>query len=130
MSPAVASTKKKILIVEDDKYLAKALALKFKTSGFDPTPCYGGQEAIDCLNKDTYDIVLLDILMPGKDGFSVLTEKKGTPNATTPVHVLTALGQEDILDRAKELGARECYVKSKVPISDVVENVKREVGLS
>jgi len=122
-------TPKKILIVEDDMNLARALRLKFQKHGFDSTACYGGEEAIEMMLKQKFDIVLLDILMPGKDGYVVLAEKAGTMNKTTPVHVLTALGQEENLVKAKELGATRCFVKSKVSINEVVDHIMDELHM-
>lgn len=121
--------KKHILIVEDDKILADALKLKFSHQGFEVTSCYNGQQAIDLLQEHQYDVVLLDIIMPVKDGFSVLMERKQTKNHQTPITVLTAIGQEEKLEQAKLLGASKCLVKSLVPISQVVEEIKEQVGL-
>lgn len=123
------TAKKRVLLVEDEKDLMKALSLKFTKEGFDVTSCYDGQQAIDMLTKQTFDVVLLDIIMPVKDGFSVLQERANTQNKDTPFCVLTALGQEDHLDKARKLGAKQCYIKSSTTIAAILTNIKTELGM-
>lgn len=126
----MTEAKKRVLIVEDEKELMKALELKFTKEGFDVTSCYDGQQAIDMLKEKEFDVVLLDIIMPVKDGFSVLQERSATKNATTPICVLTAMGQEENLQKAAKLGAKQCYVKSNSSIADILKGVKQEIGMS
>ena len=117
-----------ILIVEDDRNMAQALALKFRSEGCEPTLSYDGEEATDRLKDRRFDVVLLDILLPSKNGFNVLEELPKTVNSATPVTVLTCLGQEETLSKARSLGARQCFVKSQVQLSDVVQAIKKEIG--
>jgi len=120
---------KTILIVEDERSLADALAEKFGKHGFAADIALDGDRAMDRLRQKTYDAVLLDLLLPAKDGFAVLEEMKATPNAAAPVYVLTALGQEEHLLRAKELGAKQCFVKSLIPIADVMKCIEHDLGM-
>jgi CheY-like chemotaxis protein len=115
---------KKILVVEDEEAMAKALMSKLVTSGFIVTLAKNGEEALQNLAKERFDCVLLDILMPVKDGYTVLIEKKQTMNADTKVCVLTCLGQEESLTKAKGLGADICFIKSQTSLHQVVDALK------
>lgn len=118
---------KKILIAEDEKPMARALELKLNNNGFEASAVYDGNQAINALEKDKYDLLLLDLMMPEKDGFAVLEEMK-TKNITVPVIVSTNLSQEGDIKRAKDLGAKDYFVKSDTPINEVVEHVKKVLG--
>ena len=124
------NTPKKLLIVEDERTLASALATKFGKNGFACDECHDGACAILMLREQHFDAVLLDILLPEKDGYAVLESMKGGSNATTPVYVLTALGQEEKLERAKQLGAKRCYVKSLTSIADVMKEIKADLEMA
>jgi DNA-binding response OmpR family regulator len=119
--------RKRVLIVEDEKPMAKALELKLRHSGFAAKVAYNGQEAIDILNKETFDIMVLDLVMPVVDGFGVLefTHKKGMK---MPIIVASNLSQEEDEKRAKSLGAVDYLVKSNTPINDVVKRVTDIIG--
>lgn len=119
---------KKILIVEDEKPMAKALELKLKGSGFEAKAVFNGEEALQVLAQEHYDLMLLDLMMPQKDGFSVLEDLK-TKGITIPVIVATNLSQEEDIKRAKALGAQDYFVKSETPIAKVVEHVKKVLGV-
>jgi len=79
----------KILIVEDDKNMGYLLKENMKVSGFDPVLCTNGQEGIDAFNSETFDLCLLDIMMPEKDGLTVATEIRKT-DKSIPIIFLTA----------------------------------------
>ncbi|MBT6757368.1 MAG: response regulator, partial [Candidatus Jacksonbacteria bacterium] len=68
--------KKRILIVEDEKPMGHALELKLESEGFEVSTASNGVEALEVLEKETFNLVLLDLVMPKKDGFEVLTELK------------------------------------------------------
>jgi DNA-binding response OmpR family regulator len=115
---------KKILIVEDEKMIIKPLEMKLKLSGFDTAVAYDGEEALGILEKDKFDLILLDLMMPKIDGFGVLSamKKKGDK---TPVIVATNLNQEGDISKAMELGVSNYYVKADTSLGDIVENVKK-----
>ena len=115
-------TSKKILIIEDEKTLAKALQFKLTRSGFTVSTVFNGEEGITLLEKETFDLILLDLIMPKVDGFAVLEILK-TKQIKTPVVVLTNLGQENNMQRAKEFGVKEFFIKSNTPIATIVERV-------
>jgi DNA-binding response OmpR family regulator len=118
------SEQKKILIIEDEKPLAHALELKLSHEGFAITATGSGEEALQILSKEHFDLVLTDLIIPGVDGFKVLEtiqEKK----TKTPVLVMTNLNQEEDRKKASDLGAADFFVKSNSPISLIVESVKK-----
>lgn len=120
-------TAKRILIAEDEKPMANALSLKLRSAGFETTLVYDGESALSVAKESPYDLILLDLVMPKKDGFFVLTELKKL-KITTPVIVSSNLSQEEDIRRAKELGARDYFIKSDTPLAQVVEKVKQALG--
>lgn len=121
---ASANTGKRVLIVEDEKPLAHALELKLTHEGYqahvEMTGAAGLKEAL----TGNYDLVLLDLIMPEIDGFAVLQGLKDK-GMTTPVIVLSNLGQEEDRRRALELGAKNYFVKANTPILEIVKEVKK-----
>ena len=118
---------KKILIIEDEKPMANALSLKLQSGGFETQVVYDGEAAIAALKTSQYDLLILDLVMPQKDGFFVLTELKKLKIAT-PVIVSSNLSQEEDIKRARELGARDYFIKSDTTLATVVEKVKQALG--
>lgn len=110
---------KKILIVEDDQPLANALKFKFSKNGLKVKTVFDGRQAIEILKTETYDLILCDLIMPIIDGFKVLEFLKEN-KITTPVIVLSNLGQVEDEKRAKELGAIDFLVKSNISIKDII----------
>lgn len=104
--------KGKILIVEDEKRLSDIMALYIKKEGYDVLCSYNGIEAEQCLDSDKFDLVILDVMMPGKDGWSILRRIK--KNDSIPVILTTARGEEEDRVFGLELGAEDYMVK---PIS-------------
>lgn len=119
---------KKILVTEDDKPLAKALELKLSHSGFDVTVAYDGDAAIELLKKEKFDLAILDLMLPKKNGFQILEELQ-SQKIKIPVIVLSNLSQQEDLKRVKELGATDYFVKSNTPINNVVEQVNKILNI-
>lgn len=117
---------KKILIAEDERPLAKALSLKFTKTGAKVTSVYNGQEALKILQKEKFDYILLDLMMPIVGGFEVL-EFLNKKKINTPVSVLSNLGQEEDVKHAKNLGAKNYFVKADSQLAKIVEYVKEEL---
>lgn len=115
----------KILIVEDEHFLMTALKDNFKAEGYDIKTAVNGEEAVANIQKDMPNIILLDLLMPKKDGFYVLKEIKQNPEyRMIPVIVLSNFGGDTEIKRAFEMGADDYFVKSQHPIAEVVEKIK------
>lgn len=100
----------RILVCEDQKDLNKITVKHLTAEGYSVDGCYDGQEALDFLDMANYDAVVLDIMMPKKDGISVLKEMRRAGN-NTPVIFLTA--KDSIEDRVKglDLGADDYLIK-------------------
>jgi len=124
----MANTIKKVLIGEDEKPLAKALQLKLKKFGIEATVAFNGKDVLSVVEKDKFDLILLDLVMPEKDGFTVLSELKEKGNQI-PIIVSSNLGQEMDIKRTKELGAKDYIIKSDTPIIKIVERIKKELGV-
>lgn len=121
----------KILIAEDDKFLANAYRLKFSKSGFSVKLAMDGAEAIKELSVSIPDLIILDLIMPNKDGFSVLEELKNNPKwQKIPVIVATNLEQKEDIDKAKALGAVDYIVKSNTTIEEIINKVKHQLKLT
>ena len=120
-----------ILIAEDDKFLSSAYRLKFSKKGFTVYIALDGQDAINILSTTRPDIILLDLVMPVKDGFSVLSELKSNEQFNTiPVIITSNLSQKEDIDKAKGLGAIDFVVKSDVSLDDLVKKVQKILGIS
>ncbi len=113
---------KKILIIEDEKPLAHALELKLTHAGFQVKVVFDGEDGIAQLQKEAYALVLLDLVMPKMDGFTVL-ENLQAKKIKTPVIVLSNLSQAEDKNRVKALGVKEFFIKSNSSIASIVERV-------
>ncbi|HXK36299.1 MAG TPA: response regulator [Candidatus Paceibacterota bacterium] len=118
---------KHILVVEDEKPLAKALVLKLTTVGFTVKVAYDGQEAVGLLASEPFDLVLLDLIMPRMDGFGVL-EWMNKQGKHPKVIVLTNLGQEEDIAKIKSMGVDDYFVKANISLTDLVERIKVDLG--
>lgn len=88
---------KKILIVEDEQHLAEGLRFNLEADGYEPQLAADGESALDELERSNFDAVVLDVMLPGIDGFEV-AQKMRAANDYTPVLMLTARGRpEDVL---------------------------------
>lgn len=116
------TTTKKILIIEDEKPMARALELKLTHAGFEAKVVFNGEEGVELIQKESYALIILDLIMPKMDGFKVLEMLK-EKKIKTPVIVLSNLSQEDDEKRVKALGAKEFFIKSNTPIATIVEKV-------
>jgi len=114
-----------ILIVEDEDFLIRALKDNLIADGYSVDTAKNGEEGIQKVKEKKPDLVLLDILMPKKDGFFVLEEIKKNPEwKLIPVIVLSNLGEDTTIKKALEMGADDFFVKSQHPIQEVIEKVK------
>jgi DNA-binding response OmpR family regulator len=118
---------KPILIVEDEKPLAHALELKLGHEGYTAHVCLNGAEGLKEALTGKYALILLDLIMPELDGFSLLqtlNEKK----VKIPTVVLSNLGQAEDKEKAKALGVVDYFVKANTPIADIIRRVKSLIG--
>ena len=114
-----------VLVVEDEEFLIQALKDNLTAEGCVVNTAVNGDEALGQVRRRRPDIILLDLLIPKKDGFDVLEDLKANPEwKSIPVIVLSNLGGDAEIKRALTLGADDYFVKSQHPIQEVVEKVK------
>lgn len=117
--------KKKVMIVEDDEHISKVYEIKLAKEGFSTMLARDGEEAVTKILAEKPDLVLLDLMIPKKDGFGVLEEIKKDPSiANIPIIILSNLGQKNDQERALALGANEYLVKVDYPIQEIIDKVK------
>jgi DNA-binding response OmpR family regulator len=121
---------KRILFVEDDDALASVYLVRLQAEGFEVQRVANGEDALAAAISFKPDLVLLDVMMPKVSGFDVLDILRNTPEtANLKIVMLTALSQESDKKRAEDLGVDEYLVKSQVVIGDVIERIKRHLGV-
>ncbi|MCX6764600.1 MAG: response regulator [Candidatus Nealsonbacteria bacterium] len=125
----MAESKKTILIVEDDKFLRDLMNQKLIREGFDTAEAVDGEEGIIKIKEVKPDLVLLDLILPGIDGFEVLTKVKEDPTLSgIPIIVLSNLGQKDDIERGLQLGAKDYLIKAHFTPGEVIEKIKNILG--
>jgi len=120
---------KKILIVEDEDSLRKALAEKFLAEKFEVLEAVNGEDGLVSIEKNSPDLVLLDIIMPIMDGMTMLKELRKTKfGKDVPVIILTNSNNDDSLSESLASGAYDFLIKSNWKIQEVVDKVKERLG--
>lgn len=114
---------KKILVVDNEHAFARALELKLQALGFEVTVALEGDEALKCLDEAKFDLILLDLIMPGTDGFYVLEQMQSKDN-TTPVVAVSNLEQAEDIQKAKDLGVEDYITKPETPFPVLIEYVQ------
>lgn len=115
---------KLILIAEDDPFLGKVMQFSLREEGYEIDRALDGAQALEKISSNKYAVVLLDLIMPVKDGFEVLSELKKMKNKT-PVLVFSNLSQDEDKKEAMSLGAKGFYVKSGMDINELVKVINR-----
>ena len=116
----------KVLLVEDDKLIADMYQTRLTEEGFSVTQTAIGSEGLQLAAKELPDIVLLDVILPEMDGFSILNAlKKNQATRDIPVLLLTNLGQETDVAKGKGLGAQEYLVKANFTPTQIVSEIKK-----
>lgn len=119
---------KYILIVEDDEFISDVYQKKLSMEGFEVALAKDGEEALRLLRERKPDLVLLDIMIPLKNGFEVLSEMRADPALSdTKVVVLSNLSQAKDMTRAKELGTLDYIVKSNCTLPDMLARIRRQL---
>lgn len=117
---------KRILIVEDDQFLREFYQELFTTEGYSVDTAADGEVALQKIQNNEYDLALLDIMLPKKDGVQILRDLKVTP-AKSPhltIVVLTNLGQDVVIKECFNLGAEGYLIKSALNPDQVLTEVK------
>lgn len=122
--------KKKILLVEDDKFLSEMYSTKLTESGFDVETAFDGEEGLSKAGEFGPDLILLDIVLPKKDGFEVLKELKAEDKLKNILVIaLTNLGQKEEVQKGFDLGANDYIIKAHFTPTEVVAKAKKLLGM-
>lgn len=120
---------KKILLVEDEALIRELYARQLTKAGFMVKPASSGEEAVQILKTENFDVILLDIMLPGINGLQVLREYKVShPNSQTTVVLLTNLGQDSIIKEGFDLGASAYLIKTSYTPDQIVQEVQNIIG--
>ena len=121
---------KKILIIEDEVTLNKSIAEFLAAENFEVVNALDGEVGLEMARKELPDLILLDIILPKKDGYEVLDElKKDEKTKDIPVILLTNLESQEDIVKAFEKGATTYLVKSDYKLQDVVKKIKTALGM-
>src|SRR3989344_7747231 len=120
------NAKKTVLIVEDDEFLRSLTAKRLEKENYAIEVAVDGENAISVLDTLKPDIILLDLLLPGKDGFEVLKKIRSTETVkTVPVVIFSNLGQKEDIEKAKALAVDDFLIKANFTLDDVVGKIKK-----
>ncbi|MBI5127791.1 response regulator [Candidatus Roizmanbacteria bacterium] len=115
----------KVLIADDDVFFRNFYSTKLKENGFIVETASDGDEALEKIKVSKPDLILLDIIMPNKDGFLVLNDLRADQQLSMiPVIVFSTLGQEQDMEKAKTLGAKDYINKSYFDFPKMLEKIK------
>lgn len=126
VSPEGERAKASIVLIEDDQFLRNLISEKLEHEGFVVRSAIDGEEGMRLIAGGPTSLILLDLILPGIDGFEVLKRiKQRREIAHIPVMVLSNLGQHEDIERAKELGAVDFLIKANFTPGEVVEKIKK-----
>ncbi|MBI3103963.1 response regulator [Candidatus Daviesbacteria bacterium] len=116
---------KKILLVEDEDFIRELYVRQLTNAGFSVKFAVDGQSGLNMLRSETFDLLLLDIMLPGMNGLQLLREFKTQNPASKMITILlTNLGQEAVIKEGFELGAQAYLIKASYTPDQVVNEVK------
>ena len=116
---------KKILIIEDDKFLRELIGQKLLKEGYDIVEAVDGEKGIKSIKDEKPDLILLDLILPGMDGFEVLTKiKEDSKIAQIPVIILSNLGQKDDIEKGLKIGAVDYLIKAHFTPGEIIDKIK------
>ena len=116
---------KKILIIEDDKFLRELIAQKLLKENYDISEAVDGEEGLKKITEERPDLILLDLILPGIDGFEVLAKmKEDSALNQIPVIILSNLGQKEDVEKGLKLGAADYLIKAHFTPVEIVEKIR------
>lgn len=122
---------KKILVAEDDRFLASAYKMKLSKSGYEVILASDGEEATKMLSEIIPDLILLDLVMPTKDGFQVLKDINANEKwRKIPVIIASNLGQKEDIELGKKLGAVDYIIKSDLSMEELLAKIEKILNYS
>jgi DNA-binding response OmpR family regulator len=118
----------KILIIEDDQFLRELISQKLTREGYEVLEAIDGEKGLDAAKTSKPDLILLDLILPGIDGFEVLTEiKKDSNLSIIPIIILSNLGQRDEVEKGLKMGATDYLIKAHFTPAQIIEKIKNIV---
>lgn len=122
---------KKVLVVEDDPMISSMYKTKFEVDGFDVFIADNGVIGLELAKKEKPDIIVLDVILPQLDGFSVLEKiKQDKTIKDTPVIMLTNLGTEEDKAKGEKMGALDYLVKASLTPGEVSKKIKQALKIN
>jgi len=119
---------KKVFIVEDDAFLGTILSQRIASDLAESVVFPNGEEALEALKNDTPDIIVLDVMLPGMDGFQVLENIKNNPKTKNiPVLIVSNAHQPESQERAKNMGT-DFIMKALTTPLEIVEKIKHKLA--
>ena len=117
--------KKRILIIEDDKFLRELIIKKLNNEGYGALGAVDGEEGLEKVKKESPDLILLDLILPGIDGFEVLSKiKEDVALSSIPVIILSNLGQREEVEKGLKMGAVDYMIKAHFTPGEITEKIK------
>ena len=115
---------KKILMIEDDQFIRELYERQLKLAGFEVRATASGKEGRDLLDKNAYDLLMLDLNIPDISGFQILEHLQKSPKPDMAIMILSNIAEDKFIKKGLEMGAQAFIVKSTYTPSRVVEEVK------
>jgi len=120
----------KVLLVEDDEILHNMYKKKFEYEGFTVASAFDGSDGVKMAASDKPDVILMDIIMPKMDGFVAVKKiKKNSAISNIPIVMLTNLGQEEDVNKGRELGADDYFIKANHTPAEIVKKIRDLLAL-
>lgn len=120
------SNSQKILIIEDDDFIRKLISQKLEREGYLVNSAIEGVSGLKMIENEKPDLVLLDIILPGIDGFEILRKKQNNEEINDiPVIILSNLGEKKNIALGLELGAKDYIIKAHHTLDEIVQKIKK-----
>jgi len=119
-----------VLLVEDDKFLRELLVRKLEAVGFKVSTAVDGREALKKVKEELPELVLLDLVLPGVDGFDILKQiKEDSETSKIPVIILSNLGQREEVEKGLKLGADDYLIKAHFTPDEIISKISSVLGI-
>ena len=115
----------KILLIEDDSFLRELMSEKLRNAGYNVIEAADGNEGLKKIQTENPALVLLDLILPGIDGFDLLRAFRKELKIEVPIIVLSNLGNKDDIDRVMSAGANDYLIKAHFTPTDILERMKK-----
>ncbi len=116
---------KRLLLIEDEEFISFLYKRQFEIAGYEVETAKDGLSGLSSIQQNHFDLVLLDIMLPGLNGIDVLKAAKASEATTnTPIIMLTNLTQDDVMKKAKDLGAEDYWIKSEYSPQEIVSKIQ------